>query len=156
MTYFISSVKTGIMSYLQSSLQCLDMIGTQYTSRDSEKYLNVLRNVRKEFPHGNTRFDRRIHQWNNSEFHNGTLLYFQIKSLRNIRNRWMCMWVSLCSRVQFCNSTGCNLLGFSVHGISQPRILEWVAISFSRGYSHSRDQTCVSRVSCIEGQVLYH
>ena len=156
MTYFTSSVKTGIMSYLQSSLQCLDMIGTQYTSRDSEKYLNVLRNVRKEFPHGNTRFDRRIDQWNNSEFHNGTLLYFQIKSPRNIRNRWMCMWVSLCNRVQFCNSTGCNLLGFSVHGISQPRILEWVAISFSRGSSHSRDQTCVSRVSCIGGQVLYH
>ena len=33
--------------------------------------------------------------------------------------------------------------GSSVHGISQARILEWVAISFSRGSSQPRDQTCV-------------
>ena len=37
----------------------------------------------------------------------------------------------------------------SVHGISQARILEWVAISFSRGSSQSRDQT---RISCIAGR----
>jgi len=30
---------------------------------------------------------------------------------------------------------GCSLPGFSVHGISQARLLEWIAISFSRGYS---------------------
>ena len=30
-----------------------------------------------------------------------------------------------------CNSTDCILLGSSVQGISQARILEWVAISFS-------------------------
>ena len=34
--------------------------------------------------------------------------------------------------------------GSSVHGIFQARILECVAISFSRGSSRSRDQTCVS------------
>ena len=39
--------------------------------------------------------------------------------------------------------------GSSVHGISQVRILEWVAISFSRGYSWPRDRT---RVSCIVGR----
>ena len=33
----------------------------------------------------------------------------------------------------------CSLLGSSVHGIFQARILEWVAISFSRGSSQSRD-----------------
>ena len=32
--------------------------------------------------------------------------------------------------------------GFSVHGILQVRILEWVAMSSSRGSSQSRDQTC--------------
>ena len=32
----------------------------------------------------------------------------------------------------------------SVHGILQARILEWVAVSFSRGSSRPRDQTCVS------------
>ena len=35
----------------------------------------------------------------------------------------------------------------SVHGILQARILEWVAISFSRGSSRPRDQTHVSRVA---------
>ena len=34
--------------------------------------------------------------------------------------------------------------GSSVHGISQARILEWVAISFSGGSSRPRDQTCIS------------
>ena len=43
----------------------------------------------------------------------------------------------------------------SVHGILQARILEWVAISFSRGSSQSRDQTQVSWVSCTGGQILF-
>ena len=34
-----------------------------------------------------------------------------------------------------CDTMDCSLLGSSVHGIFQPRILEWVAISFSRGSS---------------------
>ena len=38
----------------------------------------------------------------------------------------------------------CSLPGSSVHGISQERILEWVAISFSRGSSQPRDQWCFS------------
>ena len=38
----------------------------------------------------------------------------------------------------------CSLPGSSVHGISQARILEWVAIPFSRGSSWPRDQTQVS------------
>ena len=37
--------------------------------------------------------------------------------------------------------------GPSVHGILQARILEWVAISFSRGYFRPRDQTCVSYIA---------
>ena len=47
----------------------------------------------------------------------------------------------------------CSLLDSSVHGISQARILEWVAISFSRGSSWSRDRTCFS---CIGRWILYH
>ena len=34
----------------------------------------------------------------------------------------------------------------SIHGVLQARILEWVAISFSRGSSWPRDWTCTSRV----------
>ena len=37
--------------------------------------------------------------------------------------------------------TLCDPMDYTVHGILQVRILEWVAISFSRGYSQPRDQT---------------
>ena len=39
-----------------------------------------------------------------------------------------------------------SLPGFSLHGILQARVLEWVAISFSRGSSRPRDRTHVSRI----------
>ena len=42
----------------------------------------------------------------------------------------------------------CGLLGFSVLGILQARILEWVAIFFSRGSSKPRDWTWVSCTAC--------
>ena len=45
--------------------------------------------------------------------------------------------------------------GFSVHGISQARILEWVAISYSRGSSKPRDWTHISCSSCPGRQILY-
>ena len=41
----------------------------------------------------------------------------------------------------------CRLPGSSVHGILQARILEWVAIAFSRGSSQCRDQTRVSHIA---------
>ena len=50
----------------------------------------------------------------------------------------------------------CSPPASSVHGIFQARILEWVAISFSRGSSWPRDRTCVFCVSCIGRQILYH
>ena len=46
------------------------------------------------------------------------------------------------SHVQLCYPTDCSPPG-SVHGILQARILEWAAISSSRGSSQSRDQTCI-------------
>ena len=54
-----------------------------------------------------------------------------------------------------CDSMDCSLPGFSVHGILQARTLEWVAMPSSRGSSLSRDQTCISYVSCIGRHVLY-
>ena len=54
------------------------------------------------------------------------------------------------------NSVDCSLPGSSVHGTFQARILEWVAISFSRGSSRSRNQTRISYIACIGRQVLYH
>ena len=56
------------------------------------------------------------------------------------------------SCLTFCDPMDCSSPGSCVHGISQARILEWVAISFSKGSSQPKDQTCVS---CIGQQILY-
>ena len=52
-----------------------------------------------------------------------------------------------------CDTMECRLPGSPVHGILQAKILEWVAISFSRGSSQPRDQT---QVSCIAGRFFTH
>ena len=52
-----------------------------------------------------------------------------------------------------CHPIDGSLPGSSIHGISQARILEWVAISLSRGSSRPQDWTLVS---CIGRQILYH
>ena len=68
-----------------------------------------------------------------------------------------CVFVCVCA--QSCPTLGdhrdCSLPGSFDHGIFQARILEWVAISFSRGSSSSRDWTRVSCISCIGKQILY-
>ena len=55
-----------------------------------------------------------------------------------------------------CDPVDCSPPGSSVHGILQARILEWVAISFSRGSSRPRHPTQVSSISCIEGRFFTH
>ena len=90
--------------------------------------------------------------------------HFNIWSLKKKKNHWpakkkksyllfipdksmdFIQWV-LCA--QACPTLWlCSLPGFSVHGIFQARILQWVTISSSRGSSWPRDQTWVS---CIAG-----
>ena len=60
----------------------------------------------------------------------------------------VCMHVHTCiqllSCVRLCDSMDCSPPGSCVHGIPQARILEWVAISFSRGSSRHRDWIQVS------------
>ena len=53
----------------------------------------------------------------------------------------------------FCHPMNCSPPGFPVRGISQARILEWIAIPFSRGSSQPRDRT---HVSCIGRWILYN
>ena len=60
-----------------------------------------------------------------------------------------CSITKSCSAL--CNPMDCSPPGFSVHGILQARILEWVAVSSSRGFSRPRDWTWISCVSCIAG-----
>ena len=43
--------------------------------------------------------------------------------------------------------TLCDLVDYTVHGILQARILDWVAFPFSKGSSQPRDQTQVSHIA---------
>ena len=54
------------------------------------------------------------------------------------------------------DGVNCRPLGSSVHGIFEAKLLEWVAISCSRGSSWPRDQTHLSRISCLGRWILYH
>ena len=61
----------------------------------------------------------------------------------------VCVFVLVAqSCLTLCNPFDCSPPVSSVYGISQARILEWVAITFSRGSSRHRDKT---QVSCIAG-----
>ena len=53
-----------------------------------------------------------------------------------------------------CNAMNCSPPDSSVHGILQARILEWVAMPFSRDLP--KDRTCVSYISCLGRWILYH
>ena len=46
-----------------------------------------------------------------------------------------------------CDAMDCSLPGSSVHGILQTRVLEWVAVFFSKTSSQPRDQTWVSHIA---------
>ena len=59
------------------------------------------------------------------------------------------------SCLTLCDPMDCSLPSSSVHGIVLARILEWVAISFSRG-SSPEDQTRLSYIFCIGRWILYY
>ena len=73
----------------------------------------------------------------------------------------MCVCVFVCAglSVVFCSLWPHGLYslpGSSVHGIFQVRILEWFAISYSRGSFQPRGLTWVSCISHIGRWILYH
>ena len=70
-----------------------------------------------------------------------------------IDNQRALVVVQSLSRVQLFATPCCSPPGSSVDGISQARILEWVAISFCRGSYPLRDRT---HIFCIGRQVLQH
>ena len=62
-------------------------------------------------------------------------------------SRWPAVKWSAQSCLTLCEPMDCSPPGSSIHGILQARILEWVAISFSRGSLQPRDQTQVSHIA---------
>ena len=63
-----------------------------------------------------------------------------------VNNSGSCSIIQSC--LTLCNPLDYSPTGSSVHGILQARILEWVAIPFSRGSSWPRDRTHVSSIAC--------
>ena len=65
----------------------------------------------------------------------------------------VCVWervTQLCPT--FCDPMNCSPPGSSVHGILEARILEWVAMPFSRGSSWPTGDPGLTRVSCVAGR----
>ena len=70
---------------------------------------------------------------------------------------FVCMHAKLLkSCPTLCNPMDYSHLGFSVHGILQVRILEWVAKPSSRGSSPPRYRTCISCALCIGRHIVFH
>jgi len=65
----------------------------------------------------------------------------------------VCVWVHTQRCPTLCEPMDYSLPGSSVYGILQARILEWVAVPFSRESPYPRDRTSVS---CIGGWIFYH
>ena len=68
-------------------------------------------------------------------------------SISELEMKWRSEFAQSC--LILWDAMDCSLPGSCVHGTFQARVLEWVALSFSRGSSWPRDQTLVS---CIAGR----
>ena len=66
----------------------------------------------------------------------------------------VCVCVQLC--LNLCKPMDCSPPNSSVHGVFQARILEWVAISSSRGSSRSRNWILISSISFTGRCILYY
>ena len=69
------------------------------------------------------------------------VLYFEVHTYM-----YVCESEITQSYLTLCNPVDCSLPGFSVHGIFQAIVMEWIAISFSRGSSQPRERTQVSHI----------
>ena len=107
-------------------------------------------------------FTKFISNWN--IFSIGLFVYYFLPTLDfKLHRQEFCLEQSLvCNSISpvlvtqscliLCNPVDYSLPGSSVHGISQARILKWVAISFCRASCQPRDWTQVSRIA----STLYH
>ena len=66
----------------------------------------------------------------------------------------VCTWVQLCLTLG--DPMDCSSPGSCVQRIFQARVLEWVAVTYSKGSSQPRDRTRVSCGFCISKWILYH
>ena len=86
-----------------------------------------------------------LHLLTRVEFFSVRLVLLWGATLFHCHSPWWCTVLDPCEVkvIQSC-PTLCNLMDYTVHGILQTRILEWVAFPFSRGSSQPRDWTQIS------------
>ena len=98
-----------------------------------------------------------IHQFNKQLLSTAPFELMAVQCL-SMQGKHCWDWLSLCAQLRPtpCSPMHCSPSGSSVHGISQARILERVAVSYSRGSFPPSNWTSVSYVSCIGRRVLYH
>ena len=82
-------------------------------------------------------------------------------NIRNVNNNNVIYYACVCAKSlqlcpTLCDPIGCSPPGSCVHGILKARVLEWVSMPSSRGFSWPMAQTQVSYISCTGRQVLYH
>ena len=101
-------------------------------------------------------FQARVVEWVSISFSRGSYQPRDLAQVSRTVSRPFSIWTTSESEngvTQLCptlfDPMDCSLTGFSIHGILQARILEWVTISFSRGSSRPRYRTLVS---CIGGR----
>ena len=103
------------------------------------------------------RWSDQVCDYINFHFKYGGIPFVLVVNMSCVWYSCVCHAMTTCfSCVRLCNPMDCSPPGSSVHGILQARILEWVAISSSRGSPPPRYRTCISCVFCIGRQILYH
>ena len=136
-------------SELSGVIRTLIRSGQGPTLRTSISSNHFLRSASPDTPWARPHMKRGIQTFSPSQEESGLLSGSASTSL-------MCLCAQSCPT--HCGHVDCSPPGSSVHGILQARIVGWVAISSSRGYSQPRDQTLgsVSCMFCVERQILYH
>ena len=101
-----------------------------------------------------TRMGRDSRQGESAKLYSGKTDYFRYapsggswhrRVAGNLTQKQGCFVAKSCPT--FCDPMDCSPPGSSLHGISQARLLEWVAISFCRGSSRPRDQPMSSALA---------
>ena len=100
------------------------------------------------YKYKNNWFCSYTHTYTHTHTHTHTLLSYELSCIAALKLLSCCCCLAAQSCLTLCDPMDCNPPGSSVYGILQARILEWVAIPFSRGSSWPKDWT---QVSCIAG-----
>ena len=128
----------GTQSVLHICMSCISRLNQQWIKTVGKK---------KKIPESTKHQNSNLWCFGNNYLH-GIYVVLGILSALAF-SRWVCVWLS-------CDPMDCSLPDSSVHGILQARILEWVAMPSSRGYSPPRNRTRISFIFCIACGFFIH